>query len=131
MRIAGRAIHLGAFVPGSFVLPQTPVVLTAPTVRRGPNGVAEFVPGKFAVPQNPILDANRAGTRMAAGAGMGCGCNSGCGGGLGQTTAAAGTIDSVWTSLQSQTIGGFDAAYVIAGLLIAAPLLAYSLAKRK
>jgi hypothetical protein len=122
MRIARRAVHLGDFVAGNFVVPQTPVVLTSPTVRRYSNGIAEFVPGKFVVPQNPVSDA------QSGSAGMGCGCNSGCGGGLGQTT---GTIDSVWTSLESQTIWGFNAGYVLAGLLIAAPVLAYTLANRK
>jgi|SRR5271154_5932077 len=122
MRIARRAVHLGDFVGGSFAVPQNPVVLTAPTVRRYSNGVAEFVPGKFAVPQNPVSDAQR------SGAGMGCGCNSGGGGGLGQTS---GTLDSVWTSLEGQTVWGFNAAYVLAGLLIAAPVLAYTLANRK
>jgi len=122
MRIARRAIHLGDFVPGSFAVPQTPVVLTAPTVRRRSNGVAEFVPGKFVVPQNPVSDAQR------SGGGMGCGCGGGSGGGLGQTT---GTIDTVWTSLQGQTLYGIDAGYVVVALLIGAPLLAYSLAKRK
>jgi hypothetical protein len=121
MRVARRAIHLGDFVAGSFTVPQTPVVLTAPTVRRYSNGIAEFVPGKFAVPQNPVSDAQRS-------RGMGCGCS---GGGLGQTTGAAGTIDSVWTSLEGQTIWGFNAGYVVAGLLIAAPVLAYTLANRK
>jgi hypothetical protein len=118
MRVHGRAIHLGAFVPGSFTVPQTPVVLTPPTVRRRA-GVAEFVPGKFAVPQDPVSDANRAGIQMAAGAGMGCG---GCG---------MGDLPSTWTALQSQTILTFPAGYVLAGLFGAAIILPLWMSGRK
>jgi hypothetical protein len=148
MRIGMGAINLSAFVPGAFSVPQTPVTLSpARIIRR--NGISEFVPGKFTVPQTPVVTDGSVQLRRGISAfvpanftvpqnpvldaqkkGMGCGCGGGCSKGMGQTDVTS-EIGNVWSSLQSQDIGPFPAGYVVAGLLVAAPVLTMWMSGRK
>jgi hypothetical protein len=122
-------MSLRDFVPGSFPVPQTPVVLS------GMGSLRDFVPGSFPVPQTPVVLSGMSslvpssptgltiqgnsvlsawqGAGMSGVRGMGCGgkrddCGCGCGGGMGQLslTSISAPFTTAFADLQAAISAG-------------------------
>lgn len=71
---------LGDLLPGSFVVPQNPLMPTRYIPKIG-----DLLPSRFAVPANPLISAIRGGLSGLSG------CSGGCGCGGGSTDSSSGT----------------------------------------
>ena len=94
--LAGQG--MGDFVAGSFPVPQVPVITS-------PGGMSSLVPSSptgMIIPNNSVMSAwNGAG--MSGCGGGGCGCGGGCGGGMGQLslTSITAPFTNAFTDVQT------------------------------
>ena len=114
---------LGDLLPGSFVVPQNPILdagtALVPSVQAAAGGrvvrvphIGELLPARFDVPQNPLRDAllSASVVKTQSTKGMGCvGCMAGLDGlgGMGDLSSSITSITS-WFSKPLFTIAGFN-----------------------